>query len=210
MTKTTILLIRHGETDWNVSGRWQGQSDIPLNENGIKQANLLAKRLSSRSISALYCSDLIRAAQTASILGHVLGLQPIADAAWRERNGGDFEGLSAEELSKVATGNPFQIRDKDWAPPGGETNAQVAARVQKAFDRIVSNHSGEMIAIVSHGGAIITLLSLVVGLPAGERARIWVSRNTGFSIIEIGERGAYLVRLNDETHLEDEYHKNRE
>jgi probable phosphoglycerate mutase len=202
MTETTILLIRHGETDWNASGRWQGQSDIPLNENGIIQASLLAKRLSSWPIDTVYSSDLARAAQTASILGHGLGLQPNLDEAWRERSGGDFEGLTAEELRKVAGETPVRIRDKDWAPPGGETDGQVAKRVQEAFDRIVGEHPGKMMAIVSHGGAIITLLSLVVGLPAGERARIRVSRNTGFSIIEIGERGTYLIRLNDESHLD--------
>lgn len=204
MTKSTVLLIRHGETDWNASGRWQGQSDIPLNDHGVSQANLLAKRLRSWPIDIVYSSDLARAAQTASILGHGLGLQPILDQAWRERSGGEFEGLTAEELRKAAGENPVRIRDKDWAPPGGETDGQVAERVQEAFDRIVSGHPGKMIAIVSHGGSIMALLSLVVGLPAGERARIWVSSNSGFSIIEIGERGAYLIRLNDESHLESE------
>jgi broad specificity phosphatase PhoE len=204
MMKTTITVIRHGETDWNVSGRVQGHSDIPLNENGIEQANLLAGRLSSWPIETIYSSDLVRARQTASILGDELGLQPIPDAAWRERNGGEFEGLTAEELREVSSELPSQIRDKDWAPPGGESNIQVADRVRQAFDRVVHDHPGEMIAVVTHGGAIITLLSLVAGFLAGERARFWVSRNAGFSIIEIGERGAYLVRFNDETHLDSE------
>jgi probable phosphoglycerate mutase len=199
--KTTIVLIRHGETDWNVSGRWQGQSDHPLNTNGLNQARLLANRLKSWPIETIYSSGLKRAAQTAAILGEGLDLQPIHDVAWRERSGGDFEGLTAPEISELNAEMPSQIRDKDWAPPGGESNTQVAGRVQGAFDRIVGDHPGKMVAIVTHGGAMIILLSLVIGLPTGERAHISVARNTGFSIIEIGDRGPYLVRLNDVTHL---------
>ena len=201
MSKTTVILIRHGETDWNASGRWQGHSDIPLNDNGIQQAKLLARRLTSWPIKALYSSDLKRAARTASILGDALGLQPDFDASWRERNGGEFEGLQAADLMGH---RDFQTqrRDKNWAPPGGESNVQVASRVQIAFDKLLEDHPDQMVAVVSHGGAIITLLSLVVGFPPGERARIWVSGNTGFSIVEVGKRGPILVRLNDVTHLD--------
>ncbi|HET6444647.1 MAG TPA: histidine phosphatase family protein [candidate division Zixibacteria bacterium] len=198
--KTSILLIRHGETDWNASGRWQGQSDVPLNENGIVQANLLAKRLSTWPIRAIYCSDLKRAAKTASILGDALGLEPVSDIAWRERNGGDFEGLTGSQLNEMAA---FQkLRSvKNWKPPNGESNLQVAVRAQEAFDKIINNHADQMVAVVSHGGTIISLLSQVLGMPPGDRARIRVSRNTGFSIVEVGERGQFLVSLNDETHL---------
>jgi probable phosphoglycerate mutase len=201
MSKTTVILVRHGETDWNASGRWQGHSDIPLNDNGIQQAKLLASRLTSWPIKALYSSDLKRAARTASIIGDALGLQPEIDVSWRERNGGEFEGLKAEELMGH---RDFQTqrRDKNWAPPGGESNVDVAVRVQTAFDKIVENHPDETVAVVTHGGAIISLLSLVVGFPPGERARIWVSANTGFSIVEVGKRGPILVRLNDDTHLD--------
>ena len=201
MSKTTIILIRHGETDWNASGRWQGHSDISLNDNGIHQAKILADRLASWPIEALYSSDLKRASRTASIISDAIGLLPEFDPSWRERNGGEFEGLQAEELMHH---HEFQTQrsDKNWAPPGGESNAQVASRVQNAFDKIIEDHPDQMVAIVSHGGAIITLLSLVVGFPPGERARIWVSGNTGFSIVEVGKRGPMLVRLNDVTHLD--------
>ena len=198
--KTSILLIRHGETDWNASGRWQGQSDVALNEIGIVQANLLAERLSSWPTRAIYCSDLRRATKTASILGDALGLEPVSDVAWRERNGGDFEGLTGSELNEMAA---FQkLRSvKNWSPPNGESNLQVAIRAQEAFDRIIRNHADQMVAVVSHGGTIVSLLSQVLGLPPGDRARIWVSRNTGFSIVEAEARGQYLVRLNDVAHL---------
>jgi probable phosphoglycerate mutase len=200
MTKTTIVLIRHGETNWNADGKWQGQSDIPLNDNGIAQAKVLSARLGSWPVRAVYTSDLKRAFLTAAIVGEALNLQPIVDKAWRERNGGNFEGLTSRELSRNEA-FMTQRRDKNWAPPGGETNYQVAERVQQAFDSLISKHPGEMVAVVSHGGAIITLLSLLMGFPAGDRANIWVSGNTGISIVESDERGTFLVRLNDDSHL---------
>ena len=200
MGKTSVLIIRHGETDWNVQGRWQGQSDIPLNENGIEQAHQLAARLKEWPITALYSSDLKRAAGTAEIIAGSLNLTPTYNRAWRERNGGEFEGLTAKELQGHAE---FETRrsDKHWAPPNGESNVQVVARVTDAFDDLVAGHAGEMVAVVTHGGAIITLLSSILGFPHGDRARLWVSGNTGFSIVEVTERGAYLVRLNDSAHV---------
>ena len=198
---TTILLIRHGETDWNASGRWQGQSDIPLNNKGREQAALLADRLKSWPIIALYSSDLLRAKQTADALGDALGLKPKLDSSWRERNGGQFEGMTADELRGNAEFHKLR-REKDWAPPDGESNVQVAARTQQAFDKIIQQHEGEMVAVVSHGGAIITMLSLILGFTPGDRAPIWVSGNTGFSIVEVGNRGSFLVRMNDTVHLD--------
>ncbi len=198
---TTILLIRHGETEWNLNGRWQGQSDIPLNETGFEQARKLAKRLASLQIRAIYTSDLLRASQTASILGSELGLEPIKDLRWRERNGGQYEGQTAKELEEVTGDFRSKMQDKSWAPPGGETNIELAHRAMDAFDNVAKVHRGEKVAVVSHGGTIVTLISSILGLPVGERARLWVSRNTGFSVVEIGKRGPFLARLNDEKHL---------
>ena len=89
---TTIILIRHGLTDWNEEGRWQGNEDIPLNTTGIAQAQALGRRLASWPIESLYSSDLRRAAQTAAILGEAVDLQPIHDPSWRERDVGAFQG----------------------------------------------------------------------------------------------------------------------
>lgn len=199
--KTSLLVIRHGETDWNLSGRWQGHSDIPLNKNGLVQAQKLANRLSSWPIQAVYSSDLKRAAQTAAILAQEHGLEPTYDVAWRERNGGHFEGFTSAEFNQINSASIAQMSDKNWSPPGGETNVQVAQRVLDAYHRIITLHEGQMVAIISHGGAMITLLSSILGFPLGERAQLWVSSNTGINVIEVGERGAFLVRLNDDHHL---------
>lgn len=201
--KTTIILIRHGETDWNASQRWQGQSDIPLNENGREQARKLASRLADWPIDAIYSSDLKRAKETAKILGESMSIEPIFEPAWRERNGGRFEGMTSQELNNLDKQRLEKLRDKDWAPPGGESNSQVAQRVWDSFERIVDRHQGDVVAIVTHGGTMLTLMSMILGFGPGERARLWVSHNTGFSIVEVGERGPYLVRLNDASHLND-------
>jgi broad specificity phosphatase PhoE len=198
---TTIILIRHGETDWNVSGRWQGQKNLPLNDRGFAQARRLAERLRSWPIAAIYSSDLKRALQTAAVLGEALGIKPNIDAAWRERHGGAYEGRASKELRGSDARHLANFRESDWAPPGGESNIEVANRVSAAFDEIVNLHSGKMVAVVSHGGAMHTLLSGILGLQPGERARLSVSLNTGFSIVEIGDRGPYLTRLNDCHHL---------
>src|SRR5210317_401562 len=104
---TTIILIRHGLTDWNKEGRWQGNEDIPLNDTGIAQAEALGKRLANWPIEALYSSDLKRAAQTAAILGAAVDLQPIHDRCWRERDVGAFQGLTWEEIA-IQYPNEFQ------------------------------------------------------------------------------------------------------
>ena len=98
----TLLLIRHGETDWNASGRLQGHTDRPLNDYGRRQARELADRLSDDAIAAIYASDLSRAKETAEIVGARLGLPVVVDADLRERNWGSWEGLTPSERDAVA------------------------------------------------------------------------------------------------------------
>lgn len=200
--ETKVLLIRHGETDWNHSGRWQGHTDIPLNDTGRAQARALAKRLSSWPIRAIYSSDLQRAAQTAEILGETLGLAPTLEPALRERNGGVFEGLTASQLQASHQQALLCMREKGAAPPGGESALEVANRITGAFDTILSQHQGELLAIVSHGGALISLISHILGFPAGERAHLTVAGNTGLSVVTVDEYGSRLTLLNDTSHLE--------
>ena len=95
---TTLLLARHGETDWNREGRWQGGSDTSLNERGREQARELAQQLDS--VDAIYSSDLARAAETAAIIAGTLGVEVRVDPRLRERSFGDWEGLNAEEIEQ--------------------------------------------------------------------------------------------------------------
>ena len=199
---TIVLLIRHGETDWNSVGRWQGHTDIPLNENGIRQARLLAERLVSWPVTAIYTSDLKRAAKTATILGETLNLKPVADVSLRERNGGQFQGLTANELQTHHAEQLQRFRN-GAAPPGGEANLDVANRITTIFERLVTQHKGQMIVMVSHGGAMNVLIGHLLGLPQSQSAPINLNGNTGLTIVEIDENGPRLTLLNDTCHLTD-------
>ena len=198
---TTVLLIRHGQTDWNLARRWQGHADIPLNETGLAQAHLLAERLPSWPVKAIYSSDLQRAAQTAAIIGHALTLEPIYEFSWRERNGGNFQGLTIEQLQADHPQELKLLREDGAAPPNGESRLALAKRVTAAFELVTAQHHGQTIAIVSHGGALAALIAHLLGFPLGQRARISLGGNTGLSIVEIKDFGPRITLLNDVSHL---------
>ncbi|KPK13004.1 MAG: hypothetical protein AMJ56_04085 [Anaerolineae bacterium SG8_19] len=202
---TTVLLIRHGQTDWNKIGRWQGHTDIPLNDRGHQQARLLAHRLATWPISVIYTSDLKRAVQTADPLGAKLGLVPIKEPALRERNGGFFQGLTREELQARFGEEWRRVRQDGLAPPNGESDLDLAMRVEAAFQQMVNRHKGDMIAMISHGGALKVLISHILGLPLGQPAPFSLSGNTGLSIVKTNENGSILTLLNDVSHLENDH-----
>lgn len=201
---TTVLLIRHGQTSWNAAGRWQGHTDVPLNEVGREQARLLAERLVDWPIRALYSSDLKRAAETAVIVGDALGLEAVQEKAWRERHVGVFQGLTGEEIAeKHPEAWAALQRDVFVVPPGGESSEALYERATGALERLLTRHRGEVVAVVSHGGTMRALIAQVLQLPNGRDPRISVRGNTGITIIEKEEeRPPILVRLNDTGHLE--------
>jgi probable phosphoglycerate mutase len=148
LVETTILLIRHGETDWNREGRWQGWADPPLNETGRAQAVALAKRLASERVDAVYSSDLRRAFETAEPVAAAHGLPIVADRGLREIDVGSWSGLTHPEIAE---------RFPDGGRPDGETPAQHSARVLETVSRIALDHPGERIAILAHGGCVRAL-----------------------------------------------------
>jgi broad specificity phosphatase PhoE len=197
------MLIRHGQTDWNLIRRMQGHIDIPMNRIGRSQAKLLAQKLADCPLEAIYTSDLARAQETAEIIARPLGLTPIPQLALRERLLGRFQGLTIEEARVQYPDDWQQVREKGAAPPGGESRQEVATRVRDAFNEIVERHTDQQVAIVSHGGVLQLLIAWVVGLPLGQPARISLSGNTGISIIEKAEDGKHrLASLNDTGHLQ--------
>jgi 2,3-bisphosphoglycerate-dependent phosphoglycerate mutase len=199
---TTLLLIRHGETDWNRAGRWQGHQDIPLNQTGIEQAEALAQRLANWPISHIYSSDLQRAAQTAAILGQELAVDPTYDPIWRERDVGLFGGLTTPEVVTTYPDVWSQADKGILEPPEGEPYEVLYQRAGTALNRLLDQHNGDMVAVVSHGAMLHAVAANVLGITAGQYGRISFRGNTGLTIVEAKEEQLTLVRLNDISHLE--------
>jgi len=153
---TSLYLIRHGQTDWNIEQRWQGQSDIPLNATGPQQAARVAAELVTVNFSAIYSSDLIRAYETALALSRINRLPIQREPRLREIHQGEWQGLREIDIQS-RYGNAFQERKQQplhIAPPGGETVVQVRDRVVSAVNDICIMHPDERVALVSHGFAL--------------------------------------------------------
>ena len=158
---TTLLLVRHGETDWNAEGKLQGHTDRPLNDFGRRQATALADRLEGEEVAAIYASDLLRAKETAEIVGARLGVSVAVDPDLREKNWGTWEGLTGDERLEV-----------EFA---GESTEDHRDRTLRAIERIVARHPGERVIVVTHGGSVRRVQAAVSGfaLPVIENCSVW-------------------------------------
>ena len=167
---TEIWIVRHGQTDWNVEGRYQGQADRPLNAVGLAQAQQAAEQLRGRNFAAVYSSDLQRARVTAEIIAGQLGLLVQVDRRLREVNQGAWEGmLTADIEQRYADAWAERRADRlHAAPPGGESLAQVAARVLDGVSDMAQRHPEQRILIVSHGLALGVVLCAAAGAPLTE------------------------------------------
>lgn len=159
---TEIWLVRHGATDWNLQGRYQGQADIPLNSVGLEQARAMADKLATENIVAIYSSSLQRARQTAQALADRVGLPVHTDPRLQEVSLGKWEGQlftdihqRFPELIAERRANPIYFR-----PPDGETVAEVVERAVAAVNEIASAHPEGPVVIVSHGLTLATLICL--------------------------------------------------
>jgi len=163
-----LYLARHGETDWNRAGRWQGQTDTFLNDAGRAQATDLARLLENRGVTRVIASNLARAGETARIVSHALGAGPVAlDGDLRERSFGCFEGLTREECAERFPEDWTRYSlDRRVTPEGAESHEDVLRRMQAAVLRVVSAMSnGESILLVSHGGSIRIWFTGLTGQP---------------------------------------------
>lgn len=148
---TTLLLARHGETDWNRDGRWQGHADPPLNDAGRAQARALAASLAGEPLDVVYSSDLLRARETAEILAAALALPLVDDPGLREMDVGSWSGLTRAEIGDL--------------PYDGETKDAHRARVAAAVRRIARAHPEGRVLVVTHGGSVRRIHELVYGEP---------------------------------------------
>ncbi len=169
---TELWLIRHGQTDWNLEGRYQGQSDIPLNATGLSQAEAFAASLDGQPFSALYSSDLRRAAQTAAAIARRTGLAVIPEPRLREIHQGQWQGRTLDEVRAVynesAQAKRWQIDPEAARAPGGESVLEVSQRMAQAADSIARAHPGQRVLVVSHGLALATLVCQAAGIPLSE------------------------------------------
>lgn len=178
-----VLLIRHGQTDWNVDGRWQGTLPVGLNDVGRAQAKALASHLSHRRISSIYASDLPRAFDTAKTIGDQFGIVPITDMRLQEFNLGVFQGLTRDEIRQryPLEYSNFEADYWNYVISQGESRRALQNRAYAAFNDIVSKAIGPEVAIVSHGGTIrMLLLRLFDGLPELNHFHV---ENTSLTII---------------------------
>ncbi|XP_049384097.1 phosphoglycerate mutase-like protein 4 isoform X1 [Solanum stenotomum] len=200
---TEIIVIRHGETEWNADGRIQGHLDVELNDIGRQQATAVAARLSKEPrISVIYSSDLKRAHETAEIIARSCGdLEVIKDPDLRERHLGDLQGISLREAAKsqpLAYKAFLSDRNDQVIPGGGESLDQLYQRCISCLQRIAKNHQGKRVVVVSHGGAI-RALHMRASPHRRSKSKIW---NTSVGILHLSDKDEWTVKLwADVSHL---------
>jgi 2,3-bisphosphoglycerate-dependent phosphoglycerate mutase len=199
---TELILIRHGETDWNVQGRFQGQIDVPLNALGQRQAVRTAERLAQERVDVFYCSDLLRTRQTAEPAALKLKLATSPDVGLREQHFGILEGLSFDE---VQAQYPHHLtewlrHDPDYAPPEGESVRAFHARAVGAVQALARLHAGQTLAVVTHGGVLDMLYRTVHGLPLNG-PRDCPIPNAGLNRLRVDGDRIEIVNWADDAHL---------
>ena len=210
---TQFLIVRHGQTDWNVERRIQGWRDIDLNDNGLQQARRLAQYLSQSDnayspIHAIYSSDLSRARQTAQAVADELQLPLTVTQGVRERNYGILEGVPFDQMHEhhPEVAAVWRARDPDGIIPEGETLRTVHTRVTQTLEELASKHQGQRVMVVTHGGAMDVIWRAATGEPL-ETPRKTVFLNASINRIAIKVNGdAFewkLLDWGDVRHLED-------
>lgn len=187
-----VVCLRHGQTLWNVEHRFQGHSDIPLDETGVAQAARATSLLAALRPSMIVSSDLQRAFDTASALGRLTGLDVTVDKDLRERGGGQWEGLTREEISQ---GWPREFTN--WEAPGGEAVGDVADRVSSAVRRWAAEiDSDGLLVVASHGAAIRLGIAKLMNLPQELWPALGGLGNCSWSVLEEARKGWRLLEHN--------------
>lgn len=187
-----VVCLRHGQTLWNVEHRFQGHSDIPLDETGMAQATRAASLLAALRPTMIVSSDLQRAYDTASALGDLVGLNVAVDKDLRERGGGEWEGLTREEISAR-----WPEQYVAWEAPGGEEVTDVAARVSASILRWAARLDDDgLLVVASHGAAIRLGIAHLLGLPEDLWSALGGLGNCSWSVLEEGRRGWRLMEHN--------------
>lgn len=211
MESTRILAIRHGETAWNVDTRIQGQLDIGLNDTGRWQAQRAALALQHEDVAAVYSSDLSRAFETAHTIAQAVSanrsqaLQVHPHTGLRERHFGHFQGKTWAEIEQhwPEDARLWRQRDPEWSPREGESLLQLRGRIMRCVHQLASQHAGEHIVLVAHGGVMDVLYRLATG-QSTQTPRTWHLGNAAINRLLWTPQGLSLVGWGDVTHFENE------
>jgi broad specificity phosphatase PhoE len=194
-------MVRHGETDYNKSGRYQGQLDVPLNEEGLRQSRAAAVRLAEVPLDVIYTSDLSRARETARL---VAGARTVVlDPRLREVHVGRVQGLNTAEIQEREPAFWAALQaDPEGTPfPGGESPVQVQERAVEALEAIRRRYPHGRVGLVSHGGVIKCIVAAALGVPLSCRSH-FVMDNCSLTIVEWSDGHRRLRTLNETAHLE--------
>ncbi len=203
-----LIVVRHGETLYNIQNRITGQSDVPLSPLGERQAELVGAYLATEKIDVVVASDLQRARATAQAIAHPHNLPVHDDADLREIAMGEWEGHNTQEITALFADSQVQWRTDaiNYAIPGGGENlTQVHTRITRAIDRWYKQYPDATIVWVTHGGTIGLLVCHMLGLDISRR---WQFRHDNASITEFSVKPerVILVHLNETAHLTDVRH----
>src|SRR5580658_4141505 len=200
---TTTILLRHGDTQLSPEHRFSGRHDVPLSASGTRQARAAARRLAAGAkIDAVVSSPLQRAAATAAIAARELGLTAVMDDDLRETDFGDWDGFTLAEIQQrwPAAAAAWR-RDPEQAPSGGESFAETARRVNRACDRLLRDHGGQTVLVVSHVTPIKILLCRALVVPLDTLYRLYLG-SACINEIQWYDHGFAVVHcLNDTSHL---------
>ncbi|MDP2720258.1 MAG: histidine phosphatase family protein [Dehalococcoidia bacterium] len=200
-----LFLVRHASTIWAGTGRYQGFSDVPLNQEGLEQGEKLGKRLLGEKFTAVYSSDLQRAHRTAQLIVSPRNPTPVITTTpdIRELNFGDFDGQVSQEVTAKAPDSAeiWWGRNVTRPFPGGESLQDLSDRVQRFLKKYVPAGEGDSILIVAHTGAVAIMTCLLLGIGIDHWWR-FKTDNTALGIIETFPGGAVLKLFNDCRHLD--------
>jgi broad specificity phosphatase PhoE len=193
---TRLILVRHGETDWNIAHRYQGHSDTELNETGRTQAQLLAQKLKDEPINAIYCSDLSRAYQTAIVIADERNIPVYPTSQLRECSFGIWEGKTFKE---VLAQFPEEIERIQQDPltavrTGGESREQMFTRVSQEIQWIVKQNPNRTVLVVAHEGSIAAAMGYITGEGMAARSKYRLD-NASYHIVEERDGQWHIIQL---------------
>ncbi|MDO4263772.1 MAG: histidine phosphatase family protein [Deinococcus sp.] len=206
-TAAEFWVVRHAESSWNASGRYQGQTDVPLSPLGEQQVAALAGRLAGRHFAAVYSSDLERARLTAEGLAAALDGSPAVqlEPELREIGVGELAGLTSEEIAQRFPEYLAALHRDPWhtCRPGGESMRDLFVRSRRVFDALREKHAGERVLVVTHGGLVRVAVGMALGEDTGQRvwSRLSVA-NASVTRVLLGADHGTLLGFNDDAHLD--------